>query len=207
MHTMSDYTSIKSEKTWHKGIPPIFTFTFKQPAQVKLGIDVQKYKDDIKLLFYKRQAQSMIKEGLDPEEVLQEVYKGILIRNKGKCPYDPRKSALSTYVVLVMDCIIMNIVNKHRRDKDRFEFGKEEDVASSYDSSYEESHSESLMVIEVRNSFKEDHLKVFDAIMQGFKIAHIARMFGWEARRVSKIRKEIQQTVAVKMNRRDLIPC
>jgi hypothetical protein len=63
------------------------------------------------------------------------------------------------------------------------------------------------MVIEVRNSFKEDHLKVFDAIMQGFKIAHIARMFGWEARRVSKIRKEIQQTVAVKMNRRDLIPC
>ena len=207
MQYMDNYTRMTSEKTWHIGMIPIFCYSFKQAEHIKLGVDLSKYKEDIKLIFYKRQAHRMIKEGLDPEEVLQEVYKGVLIRNRGKCPYDPRKSAISTYIVLVMDCIIMNIVNKHRKDKERFEFGSEQDVASSYDSSFEKDYTDNLMFVEIRKSFKEDQLKVFDAIMNGFKMAHIARLFGWEARRVSKLKKEIQHIVAVKMNRRDLLSC
>lgn len=204
---MINYTHLTPEKTWHKGMTPIFCFSFKQTHEPELGVDLSKYKEDIKLIFYKRQANRMIKEGLDPEEVLQEVYKGILIRNKGKCPYDPRKSALSTYIVLVMDCIIMNIVSKHRKEKSRFEYGSENDVASSCDSSFEKDYTDNLMLVEIRGSFKEDQLKVFDAIMKGFKMAHIARTLGWEARKVSKLKKEIQQIVAVKMNRRDLLSC
>jgi len=203
---MVNYTRLTSEKTWHKGMIPIFCFSFEQEYR-QLGVDLSRYKEDIKLIFYKRQANRMIKEGLDPEEVLQEVYKGLLIRNKGKCPYDPRKSALSTYIVLVMDCIIMNIVSKHRKEKSRFEYGSESDVASSCDSSFEKDYTDNLMFVEIRKSFKEDQLKVFDAIMDGFKMAHIARTLGWEARKVSKLKKEIQQIVAVKMNRRDLLTC
>lgn len=204
---MDDYLTIIPEKLWHIGMPSIFSYSFEQPSKVKIGIDVQKHKEDIKLIFYKRQASNITKEGLDPEDVLQEVYKGILIRNKGNCPYDPRKSALSTYIVMVMDCIIMNIVNKHRRDKERFEFGSEEDVAISHDSSYEEDTSSDIFIGEIRKSFKEDQLKVFDALTKGFKMSHIAKMFGWEARKVSKLKKEIQQTVAVLIDRKDLIPC
>jgi hypothetical protein len=204
---MVNYTHLTSEKTWHKGMLPIFCFSFKQVTEYELGIDLSKYKEDIKLIFYKRQAHRMVKEGLDPEEVLQEVYKGVLIRNRGKCPYDPRKSALSTYIVLVMDCIIMNIVSKHRKEKSRFEYGSESDVASSCNTSFEKDYTDNLMFVEIRKSFKKDQLTVFDAIMDGFKMAHIARTLGWEARKVSKLKKEIQQIVATKMNRGDLLTC
>lgn len=204
---MYDYTQLKPEKIWHKGMIPIFSFNFISKKEKKLGVDIEKHSQDIKLIFYKRQANSMRKEGLDPEEVLSEVYKGILIRNKGKCPYDPEKSALSTYIVLVMDCVIMNLLNKHKKERDRFIVGAEEDFATSYDSSYEEDPTNSIFMNEIRMSFKEDHLKVFDAIMQGNKMSHIARMFGMEARKVSNIKKEIQRTVAIKLDRRDLLPC
>jgi hypothetical protein len=204
---MFDYTQLQPQKIWHKGMVSIFSFTFKTKKPKKLGVDIEKHSEDIKLIFYKRQAQSMIREGLDPEEVLHEVYKGILIRNKGKCPFDPDKSALSTYVVLVMDCVIMNIINKHRKERERYFVGVDDDVATSYDSSYEEDPSDKIFMNEIRLSFKEDHLKVFDAIMQGFKMSHIARMFGWEARKVSNIKKDIQKTIAIKLDRKDLLSC
>jgi len=204
---MYDYTQLKPEKMWHKGMTSIFSFKFTQRRKKKLGIDIEKHSQDIKLIFYKRQANSMIREGLDPEEVLSEVYKGLLIRNKGKCPYDSEKSALSTYIVLVMDCVIMNLISKHRKEKDRILIGVEDDVATSYESSYEEDPTNTIFMNEIRMSFKEDHLKVFDAIMQGNKMSHIARMFGMETRKVSNIKKDIQRVVAIKLDRRDLLTC
>ena len=44
--------------------------------------------------------------------VLQEVYKGLLIRNAGKCPWDPAKSSFGHYVHMVCGCILSNY---HRR--------------------------------------------------------------------------------------------
>ena len=57
----------------------------------------------------------------DPDDVLQEVYKGILIRNKGKCPFDEKKSAFSTYVVMVSRCVTINYINKaKKKHKERY---------------------------------------------------------------------------------------
>ena len=58
---MVNYTRLTSEKTWHKGMIPIFCFSFEQEYR-QLGVDLSKYKEDIKLIFYKRQANRMIKE-------------------------------------------------------------------------------------------------------------------------------------------------
>ena len=207
---MEDYTLNIPKKPWHKGMIPIFSFTFEQERKrikAGLGIDLAKYKEDIRMIFYKRQAQRILRKGLDPEEVLQEVYKGILIRNKGKCPYNPSKSAFSTYVVLVMDCVVMNLMNRNKRDKERFEFGIEDDVATSCDSSFTEDPTGNILMKEIRTSLKSEQLQVFDAIMDGFKLTHIARMFEWETKKVTKIKKEIQRAVALKMNRKDLIKC
>ena len=106
---MYDYTTLTPKYKWQEGIPTIFSLT---PKRKSLGIDVGKHKEDIKKLFYKRQGVNLMKTGVDTEEVLQEVYKGLLIRNRGSCPYDPDKSALSTYIVMVVDCITMNFMNK-----------------------------------------------------------------------------------------------
>ena len=45
---------------------------------------------------------------------------------------------MSTYIVMVVDCITMNYMNKFNRTSDRFVTGVEDDVACSYNASYEE---------------------------------------------------------------------
>jgi hypothetical protein len=59
------------------------------------------------------------KLGYDPDDVLQEVYKGLLIRNNGKCPWDRTKASLGHYVHMVTGCILSNYTRKHERIKSR----------------------------------------------------------------------------------------
>ena len=81
----------------------------------ELGIDLNVYHKDVRRLFYAGFSKRVARMGYDPEEVLQEIYKGILIRNNGKCPHDPRKSSLGHYVHMVAGCIISNYNRKHSR--------------------------------------------------------------------------------------------
>ena len=201
---MYDYTSLEPKFKWQEGLIPVFCYSIKTP---KLGIDVGKHQEDIKKLFYKRQGQKLLKSGVNAEEILQEVYKGILIRNRGKCPFDSKKSAMSTYIVMVIDCITMNYMNKHNRIKDRYIPGVEDDVASSYNASYEEDPSDNIFLAEVRSSFTGSLLKVFDALMHGFKKSHISREFGWEIRLVNKYIKQVREKVAYLLEREDLVTC
>ena len=201
---MYDYTDLSPKFKWQEGLPTIFSYTFKVK---KLGIDIEKHKEDIKKLFYKRQGTKLMKTGVDTEEVLQEVYKGILIRNNGSCPFDAEKSAMSTYIVMVVDCITMNYMNKFNRISDRFVTGVEDDVACSYNASYEDDPSDAIFLQEVRTSFSGVLLKVYDALMNGLKKAHISREYGWEIRLVNKYVKQVREKVANLLEREDLLPC
>lgn len=201
---MYDYTDLSPKFKWQEGLPTIFSYTFKVKT---LGIDVGKHKEDIKNLFYKRQGQKLTKTGVDTEEVLQEVYKGLLIRNRGSCPFDPEKSAMSTYIVMVVDCITMNYMNKFNRTSDRFLVGVEDDVASSYNASYEEDPSDAIFLQEIRATFSGVLLKVYDALMNGLKKAHISREYGWEIRLVNKYVKQVREKVANLLEREDLLLC
>jgi len=201
---MYDYTDLKPKYKWQEGLPTIFSYTFKVK---KLGIDIEKHKEDIKKLFYKRQGTKLMKTGVDTEEVLQEVYKGILIRNRGTCPFDSEKSAMSTYIVMVVDCITMNYMNKFNRISDRFVTGVEDDVACSYNASYEDDPSDAIFLQEVRTTFSGVLLKVYDALMNGLKKAHISREYGWEIRLVNKYVKQVREKVADLLEREDLLPC
>lgn len=201
---MYDYTDLSPKYKWQEGLATIFSYGFKEK---NLGVDVLKHQKDIKNLFYKRQGQKLLKSGVDTEEILQEVYKGILIRNKGKCPYDPDKSAMSTYVVMVIDCITTNYMNKHNRTSERFLPGVEDDVATSYNASYEEDPSDALFLQEVRSTFTGSLLKVYDALMNGLKKTHISRKYGWEIRVVNKYVKQVREKVAYLLEREDLLFC
>jgi hypothetical protein len=201
---MYDYTDLSPKFKWQEGLPTIFSYTFKVK---KLGIDIGKHKEDIKNLFYKRQGQKLMKTGVNTEEVLQEVYKGLLIRNRGSCPFDSEKSAMSTYIVMVIDCITMNYMNKFNRISDRFVTGVEDDVACSYNASYEEDPSDAIFLQEVRANFSGVLLKVYDALMNGLKKAHISREYGWEIRLVNKYVKQVREKVADLLEREDLLLC
>ena len=56
-----------------------------------------------------------MKQGIDPEDFLQEVYRGLLARDNGTCPWDATKSSFGHYVHIVIKCVLSNYLRKDRR--------------------------------------------------------------------------------------------
>ena len=79
-----------------------------------LGIDLTKRGREVAKLLYSGFNGKMKAAGYEPNDVLQEVYKGILVRNKGKCPFDARKASFGHYVHMVCHCVLSNY---HRRSQ------------------------------------------------------------------------------------------
>jgi DNA-directed RNA polymerase specialized sigma24 family protein len=76
--------------------------------------------DEVRKLLWRGFAGKMLSQGYDPEDVLQEVYCGLLVRNAGRCPWDGRKSTFGHYVHMVISCVTTNYHRKQLRriDKD-----------------------------------------------------------------------------------------
>lgn len=76
--------------------------------------------DEVRKLLWRGFAGKMLSQGYDPEDVLQEVYRGLLVRNGGRCPWDGRKSTFGHYVHMVISCVLTNYHRKQARriDKD-----------------------------------------------------------------------------------------
>lgn len=80
-----------------------------------LGIDLVRRGREVAKLFYAGFGAKVAGAGIDPEEVLQEVYRGILVRNAGTCPWDARKSSFGHYVHMVCSCIVSNFFRRENR--------------------------------------------------------------------------------------------
>jgi DNA-directed RNA polymerase specialized sigma24 family protein len=81
-------------------------------ASNPLGIDLAKRGVEVRKLFWAGFGRKVMAQGYDPEDVLQEIYVALEVRNRGKCPFDPRKSSFSHYVYMVCGCVCSNY---HRR--------------------------------------------------------------------------------------------
>lgn len=81
--------------------------------QTPLGIDLAKRGHEVEKLLFSGFRGWIYSAGYDPKDVLQEVYKGILIRNQGTCPFDARKSSFGHYVHQICHCVLSNY---HRRE-------------------------------------------------------------------------------------------
>lgn len=75
--------------------------------------------DEVRKLLWRGFAGKMLSQGYDPDDVLQEVYRGLLVRNAGKCPWDARKSTFGHYVYLVIGCVLTNYHRKQARRVDK----------------------------------------------------------------------------------------
>lgn len=81
--------------------------------------DARTRADEVRKLLWSGFAGKMLSQGYDPEDVLQEVYRGLLVRNVGKCPWDVRKSTFGHYCHLVISCVLTNYHRKQVRRVDR----------------------------------------------------------------------------------------
>ena len=81
----------------------------------RLGIDLSLRSNEVRKLFYKGGFTGvLLRENIDPEEFLQEVYRGLLARNNGTCPWDVKKSSFGHYVHIVIRCVLSNYLRRVR---------------------------------------------------------------------------------------------
>lgn len=124
--------------------PPVVIEEFDRAFRLELdrleelvGIDLaarskrkgaQTIADEVRRLLWAGFAGKMLSQGYDPQDVLQEVYRGLVVRNRGKCPWDRRKSTFGHYVHMVISCVLTNHHRKQVRRADRDAVSLESDV-------------------------------------------------------------------------------
>lgn len=81
----------------------------------KLGIDLVARGHEVKKLMWAGFGHKILRAGYDPDDVLQEVFRGIVARNHGTCPWDARKSSFGHYVHMVISCVLTNYHRKQQQ--------------------------------------------------------------------------------------------
>lgn len=84
-----------------------------------LGVDLENRAHEVRKLLFASFRGHMAVKNYDPDDVLQEIYKGLITRNNGKCPWDGRKSTFGYYVTMVIRCVLTNYHRKMSRRQDR----------------------------------------------------------------------------------------
>jgi len=84
------------------------------------GIDLLNRSHEVRKLLFAGYGRRIFAGGYNPDDVLQEVYQGLLVRNQGKCPWDPSKGSFGHYVHMVCGCVFSNMGRKQRR-RDKME--------------------------------------------------------------------------------------
>jgi RNA polymerase sigma factor (sigma-70 family) len=166
----------------------------------KLGIDIEAKYQDIKSIFYRHFAPICFKNKVDSEDVLQEVFLGLEIRNKGTCPFDPAKSSMSTYIVLVARGVVFNYLKKTKNSRENEKTSKEEDSKMfDYIPTEEKCIDESILLDEIRNMFKGDLAKVFDDMAQGYSVREISSRRKIEPQKVNQMKDKIKKILEPKL--------
>lgn len=177
-------------------------------VEKKLGIDLSVYHMDVRRLFYAGFSKKVCAMGYDPEEVLQEIYAGILVRNGGKCPHDPSISSLGHYVHMVSNCILSNYNRKHSRVRSNELVGYKNESGEIADFA---THEIPVPPRSPSGILKEDIIKsasvnlkydpkvvakVVDLMSLGHTKSEIVRSLGLTPSSTSKIMKEIRVTAS-----------
>jgi len=112
----------KVEKQSKYADRPLLTAT-DDGSGVVLGIDLENRAHEVRKLLFAGFGRRIARKGYDPDDVLQEVYRGIMARNYGKCPWDERKSSFGHYVHMVCSCVLNNYQRKQTRRSEFEEIG------------------------------------------------------------------------------------
>ena len=163
-----------------------------------LGIDLNIYSEDIKRLFYSQFGTKISKLGFDPEDVLQEVYRGILIRNQGS-PFNPAKAKFSTYVVMVCRCVVSNYITKHQKTKKEVYLGAEKMVIVENRHKLEDSPDVNL-VEDARSLVPPEQLPIFNDLLAGYTKAQIQERHGIKIAKLNQFIAEMKDILAPILN-------
>ena len=180
--------------------------------KVKLGIDLVERGHEVAKLLFAGFGSWIRTAGYDPQEVLQEVYVGILVRNQGKCPWDARKSSFGHYVHMVCNGVLSNYHRKKKRVRSNEQTGvraydaqgdyREQDVAATNIPAPMDASVERFEVLEATDDLLEfiphdptTHLvrQIIPYLRDGYTRTDIARELGVTRTRVSQAQRDLQE--------------
>jgi len=188
-------------------------------AHTPKGIDLAKRGHEVRKLFYAGYGRRVLKYGYDPEDVLQDVFMGILVRNQGKCPFDPSKSSFGHYVHMVCGCIVSNYRRRYSRLERNEQFGvmsmvddtmqvcdvREADLAvvePTCVEAVEATSAQAVLLHEIGNKATGMGLcpslahECFNLMVQGHKKGEIALLTGAAPSVVAKVLRMIRKVAA-----------
>tara|TARA_R100001086_G_scaffold133667_3_gene69460 strand:- start:2388 stop:2978 length:591 start_codon:yes stop_codon:yes gene_type:complete len=88
------------------------------------GIDLETYANDVRQIFYAHFGATAAGLGYDPEDVLAEIYLGIVARNNRSSAWDPsRGRSRAGYIWLVCSSVFRNYHRKHSRWEGQHQVG------------------------------------------------------------------------------------
>jgi len=74
--------------------------------------------DDVRRIAWRTPSfRSAVRSGHDPDDLLQEVYVRLLMRQRGRSAYDPDRGSFGRYVWIVVRSVIRNYRRDHRRPR------------------------------------------------------------------------------------------
>jgi RNA polymerase sigma factor (sigma-70 family) len=160
------------------------------------GVDLHNRALEVKRLFYAGFGKQVVREGYDPDDVLQEIYQGILARNKGVNPYNPEVSSFGHYVHMVCRSVWFNYRDKMQRiasrsgtvkgSVDSEDYGDVDAATVAVDESY--NTEPQIIIRHLLNQLPETQRVILQSIMEGNSPRATATEYGirW---------KDIQKTL------------
>lgn len=166
--------------------------------QKRYGVDLSERFEDVTKLVYSL-FYNKVSSRYEIEDILQEVFAGLLVRNQGKCPWDHEKSSLGHYVHMVASCVISNYHAKQSKHFDNVVLDSEPDLeeySSDLDGEDEYLVEQDLRdyVISQVNRDPDTTYTVYSLMLKGHKINEISKLTGIS--NVSKQVHEIRSCVA-----------
>ena len=179
------------------------------------GIDLVRRGREVAKLFYAGFGARVAGAGIDPEEVLQEVYRGLLVRNAGTCPWDARKSSFGHYVHMVCSCIVSNFFRRENRRRAMEQVGIRSRTGEGLESIVDVASDDALLppgesaLLGDEGAFSDllqyinyngtpearAHVDVLRLMRLGFNRSEVARQLGLPAPLVSRLFAVFQEIV------------
>lgn len=188
----------------------IAQFVFDE-CGVKKGIDLENRANEVRKLFYAGFGARCVASGYNPEDVLQEIYKGLIARNRGICPFDPRKSTFGHYVHMVCGCILANYHRKAKKTKNHetvglYAYGGEDgdwglQEVSAYavevdemtpEENYMENEAQESLEAYIRK-YDESLVTILDGLIKKESRKSMAQRTGWSSSQVTQSVKQVRR--------------
>lgn len=159
----------------------------------ELGIDLTAHYEDVRRLVCHNYWRLIRDNGWDLDDIIQQVLLAIAVRNGGTCPFDPERSSLAHYILLVAQGVIRNLHRQQVRHDLRERVATEPDLlAVERATGSLLGESERFLLEDLLAALSPDEGRTLTWLAEGRTITSIRRSLGKGVPPVGELQKKAQ---------------